>query len=271
MNGSRIQRKYPWIWILVPIVVLAELICQWRIPGQVPSTSDWNAAVTAVKKLKGPSDLVVIAPAWADPEGRMYFKDLITMADFGRFDTTKYEQIFEVSIGDAKSPERGNRDATRTMTFGRLTVSQIPLPKPADVKFDFLENWQYAHYENTPERSPTIVIDHWFHPRQVLPFDLKKPSSIAFSEVPLNGTLRGYAVIGYREGRFNKGSPIRLRILVNGKKIGEKLIANFSPITPFEYPLDGEGKGTVTFEVLAENNKKREFGIAVDIRNARTK
>jgi hypothetical protein len=257
--------KHLWFWTFVPVVVILEVTMQWWIPRQTPSEADWRAAEQAVKELKKSDDLIIIAPEWA-VQGRMYFKDLMTFKDFGRFDTTTYRRIFEVSIGNAKHPETVGMTPEETMQFGNLTVSRYRLPEPAEIRYSFTDSWKEAQYDNTERRSPKIIIDHWFHPRRVLQFSVRHTSSITFEEVPLGGLLRGYAVIGYREGRFDKGDPIRLRIYLDDKRIGEEMVANFSPIEPFQYPLPGSGTGTVRFEVYAKDNKNREFGVAADVR-----
>ncbi len=265
MKDAASSLKRFWIWSVVPLVVLAELLMQWWIPHWDPTDKDWKAAVQTVAGIKAPGDLLVIAPDWA-VQGRMYFHESMNFKDFGRFDTSTYKRLIEVSIGGAKSPEAQGKTATQSKTFGELSVNVYPLPKPAEAVYSFLDKWRDGIYDKTPKAPPKLIIDHWFHPRQVLQVGLKHRSSITFKDVPLNGVLRGYALIAYREGRFNEGSPIRLRIYLDNKKLGERRIANFSEIKPFEYKLPGQGRGTIKFEVTAKDNKKRQFGIAADIR-----
>ena len=257
--------KHLWFWLLVPIVVVLEVTLQWWIPRQDPTDADWKAAVRAVEAQKQPGDLLVIAPAWA-VQGRMYFEDFMTFKAFGRFDTTGYKRLIEVSVDGAKSPESKEMTPENTMRFGPLTVNRYRLPTPAKILYNFVDQWKDAMFDNTDKQAPKLVIDHWFNPRRVLELSLHKTSSLTFKDVPLGGVLRGYAVIGYREGRFDEGAPIRLRIFLDDKKIGEEMVANFSPIEPYTYPLPGTGTGTIRFEAYAKDNKKREFGIAADIR-----
>jgi hypothetical protein len=259
--------KHLKFWILIPIAVVLEVFLQWRISEDVPLEADWKAAAAAVKEQKGPDDLVIVSPDWA-VQGRMYLKGLISSADFGRFDTTCYRRIFEVSINGAKGPETKALSPEHTDRFGSLTVSRYQLPAPAEILYSFTDRWKDGVYKKTNKKKPRLMIDHWFHPRKALEVSLKHKASVTFKDVPLGGVLRGYTVIGYREGRFDKGDPIRLRVFLNDKKIGQKMTANFSPIEPFEYRLPGKGTGTVRFEVFAENNKKRQFGIAADVRKA---
>lgn len=265
MTGTVSKLKHIWIWTLIPIIVIAEVVLQWRIPRREPSREDWNAAALAVNEMKQPGDLLVVAPDWA-VQARMYFQEWMNFKMFGRFDTTTYKRLIEVSINGATSPEAEGLTASETHQFGNLDVNTYPLPKPAKIRYDFTDKWRDATYEKTGKAPPELMIDHWFHPRRVLQIDLKQRASITFKDVPLSGVLRGYAIIGYREGRFNEGAPIYLEIFLDDKKIGEQHVANFSKIEPFEYSLPGKGRGTIRFEVAAKDNKKRQFGIAVDVR-----
>lgn len=265
MIGTVSKLKGIWIWTVIPIIVIAEVVLQWWIPRREPSKDDWNAAASAVNEMKQPGDLLVVAPDWA-VQAKTYFREWMNFKMFGRFDTTTYKRLIEVSINGATSPEAKGKIADETQRFGNLAVNTYPLPTPAKILYDFTEKWRDATYEKTGKAPPKLIIDHWFHPRRVLQIGLKHHASITFKDVPLNGVLRGYAIIGYREGRFNKGEPIRLRIFLDDKKIGERHVANFSKVEPFEYPLPGEGRGKIKFEVAAKDNKKRQFGIAVDVR-----
>ena len=265
MTGTVSTLKRIWIWALVPVVVTAELLMQWRIPRQEPSPADWRAAAAFAQELKQPGDLLVIAPDWA-VQARMYFRDWMGFGMFGRFDTTTYTRLIEVSMNGATSPEAAGRQVASTRDFGNLTVNTYPLPRPAEIRYDFVDRWHDAKYQKTGKEPPKLIIDHWFHPRRVLQIGLKQRASVTYDDVPLTGVLRGYAIIGYREGRFGEGAPIRLRIFLNDKKIGERQVANFSKVEPFEYSLPGEGRGAIRFEVTAKDNKKRQFGIAADIR-----
>lgn len=260
------KNKTLLLWSILPLLVLLEIIQQLRIPGQEPSAADWQAAVRAVAAEKQPRDLVVIAPDWA-VQGRMYFKDLITWKDFGRFDTTLYRRIFEVSMAGESAPETTGLTPLNTRRLGKLTVSLFELPSPDTVVYDFSDHLKEATAAKNVDKRPKIIIDHWFFPRRVVGIRLNTHTTLTYRDVPLKGILRGYGIIDYREGRYNKGAPATVNIYVNDKRIAHEEIANFGPLCPFEAELPvASGKGTVRFEISASGNPKRELGLAADIR-----
>ena len=154
-----------------------------------------------------------------------------------------------------------------TETFGKLTVTRFDKPASDTLLYDFTDHVDTAAVSKHVQKKPAIVIDHRFTPRRAVSMRLPEKAKLTFKDVPLEGVLRGYAFIGYFEARFDKGDPVTLTIFVNGRRIGEELIANFDPLRPFEYTLNEGGTGTVRFEVHAPDNGKRELGLAADIRN----
>ncbi|MDJ0762963.1 MAG: hypothetical protein QNJ97_08250 [Myxococcota bacterium] len=260
-----------WLWSIIPIVVLLETAIQWQIGQRVPTSKEWTAAAQAVRAEKKHGDLVVIAPHWAT-QGRMYLKDLLPLKDFGRFDTSRYDRIFEISVNQARAPETNGLDAQRVQRFGRLSLTQYQTNGRAHVTYDFVDAAPSARVTNGTPIRPRIVIDHWFFPRLVMPIALRRDGvTITFSNVPLRSDIiRGYGIVGYRSGRFNKGGPITLSVVVNDQPIGQHRIENFGPREPFEFQLpQGVDVGEVRFEIRAASGLNREFGFAADIRKAR--
>jgi hypothetical protein len=266
MVEPKARGRLVWLWGVVPVVALAEMFVQWEIQRREPVPEEWEQAAKAITAEKQPEDLVVIAPDWAT-QGRMYLKDLISLKDFGRFDTTKYERVYEVSVNGARSPESKGLSPESESHFGRVGVSRYKLPPKADVLFDFVENARLAETEGFKRMGPRIVIDHWFFPRLVIPAPLsKKGVSVNFKEVPLGGAVLVWGIVGYRSGRFDEGGPVKLSVYVDGEKIGQGKILNFSPRDPFSFPVNREGVGTVGFRIEADDGLGREFGFAADLR-----
>src|SRR5512143_1166916 len=74
------QLAKPWLFLLVPLVGVAELGLHVRQTHDVVPEADWRDASAAVGKMIQPDDFVVFAPDWEDPIGRMYFGDAIMTA-----------------------------------------------------------------------------------------------------------------------------------------------------------------------------------------------
>lgn len=262
------KKRLVWLWIAVPLVAAAELVALALIPREGPSEEEWRAAAKTIAAEKGRHDLVAIAPDWAT-QGRIYLGALIPFRDFGRFDTTPYDRIFEVSVDGARAPETGGLAAERTTEHGRIAVSRFRLPPRAEILYDFVANAAKATFSKTRRISPQLVVDHWFFPRLVIPMTLSRTgASLTFDDVPLDGVIRGFGIVGYRSGRFNQGGPISLAVYVNDRKVGAHEVRNFGPRTPFAFRSGATGKGTVRFEVRARDKLDREFGFAADVRRA---
>ena len=256
------KRSLAWLWAALPIVVAAELFMQWRIPRQEPSDDEWRRAAALVRAAKQPGDLVVIAPAWAT-QARMYLGDLLPIPDFGAFDIDRYGGIVELSWNGARADETRGLTAGRTDALEHLAVRRYPNPNRRALLYDFVASAGHAVVGAKGRASVRIVIDHWFHPRYAVPIALgPRPTRLTYDDVPLDGTLRVYAVIGYREGRFDKGEPVKLAVYVNDRKVIDARVANFAPIEPMDVPLAQGGRGKVAFEASAVENLKREFSFS---------
>jgi hypothetical protein len=258
MDAEKKRLPLAWLWCVVPVIVCAELALQWRIPRQEPSAAEWRAAAAAVRAEKRPDDLVVIAPDWAT-QARMYLGDALPIADFGRFDTARYGRVVELSLNGARAPETAGLAADSEKEFGRIAVRAYRNPDRVGLLYDFVAEAPRAALTGGGKGHPRIVIDHWFQPRLAVPLKLSpRPQRITYEDVPLDGTLRVYAVIGYREGRFDKGEPVAFAAYVNGARVLYRAVANFSPIAPADVRLPG-GVGTVAFEASAPDVPVREF------------
>ncbi len=267
MVESSTMGKLAWLWIIIPAVAVLEIFFQWRIPLSEPSDRDWKEAAKAITGEKKAGDLVIIAPDWAS-QGRMFLKGLITVDDFGRFNTTTYKRIHELSINGARSKETEGLTPKSEKDFGRITLRKYELPPPEEILYDFGKHVGSAKPEGFKPRRPRLIIDHWFFPRLAIhvPLVRKGMAALTYENVPLNGVLSVHAVIGYREARGNKGTPVRLSAFVNGKRVINEQIENFRPITPIKYPIHEAAQGTVRFEVQAKDWFKREFGLQADVR-----
>jgi hypothetical protein len=263
MSGeSQRKRSLAWLWGVVPVVIAAELFMQWRIPRQEPSAEEWRSAAAFVRAEKRPDDLVVIAPAWAT-QARMYLGDALPIRDFGKFDLDRYARVFELSLGGARAGETRGLKAEKTTEFGRLAVTRYGNPGRRELRYDFVGSAWRGTMPTGGKASAHLVIDHWFQPRYAVTIPLgPTPKRVVYKDVPLGGTLRVYAVIGYREGRFDKGEPVRFAVYVNDERVIDRSVANFAPVEPIEVPLVGQGTGTIAFEASARENLKREFSFA---------
>ncbi|MFH2010750.1 MAG: hypothetical protein ABI333_29385 [bacterium] len=121
-----------------------ELTAELFQRRNVPARSDWWAAGNAVRREYKKGDLIVTAPGWADPLGRLVLGDLMTLDDVTRPDARTYRRIFELSIRGARHPDVRSWKGARTLgTYGGVVV-RLYEQKPVPVATDFYERLDQA-------------------------------------------------------------------------------------------------------------------------------
>ncbi|MEO8553621.1 MAG: hypothetical protein ABI678_26790 [Kofleriaceae bacterium] len=91
--------------LLLVIVALWEIAATVHAAHAVPDDPAWERATQVVRSQFRPGDLIVFAPAWADPIGRLHLGDLIPVETAARMDDAKYATIWELTIRGARAPE----------------------------------------------------------------------------------------------------------------------------------------------------------------------
>jgi hypothetical protein len=127
----------------VALLALVEAAVALIAPSRAPSDADWAAAAREVRGGFRPGDLIVAAPAWADPILRVYLGDLIPPEVAGRMDDDRFARVWEVSQRGARA-EAADGDTTLDRRFGRLTVRRVQR-QAEPVGYDFVARWADAH------------------------------------------------------------------------------------------------------------------------------
>lgn len=115
--------KKPGLLAAAALLILAvwEVAVLLRAHATAPSDDDWRAVRAAVDAGFKPGDLVVFAPPWIDPVGRVHLGHHLTLDDVARMDDARYPRVWEVSTRGASAPEaRG--DVTRDERHGALRL-----------------------------------------------------------------------------------------------------------------------------------------------------
>jgi hypothetical protein len=120
--------------LLLVLVAVWEIVATVHDAGAVPGDDAWERAATALREAYKPGDLIVFAPDWVDPVGRMHLGDLIPVEMAARMDAAKYGSIWELAIRGAHAPEVAGLTAMTSTDFAGVTLH---------------------HYE----RTPAIVVD----------------------------------------------------------------------------------------------------------------
>lgn len=211
---------------LGPAIVLCA-IAAWstcRVLGAgagVPSDAAWDAASARVRSQHQAGDLIVFAPRWIDPVGRLHLGDLIPVDMAGRLDGARYRVIWELAIRGARAPETRGLRPTFTGDFGGVTVRRFE-QTPAEVLTDFAPLAAKATVTGARARGPDYVLaEVGFAPHrcaQVVPAP-GGAVSLTFADVTLGSTLAigaGLADVFTRRDVRNPGS---LAVVVGGQTL----------------------------------------------------
>jgi hypothetical protein len=120
--------------LLLVLVAVWEIVATIHDAGAVPGDDPWERAAAALREAYKPGELIVFAPDWVDPVGRMHLGDLIPVEMAARMDAAKYGSIWELAIRGAHAPEVAGLTAMTSTDFEGVTL---------------------RHYE----RAPAIVVD----------------------------------------------------------------------------------------------------------------
>jgi hypothetical protein len=128
-------------FLAIPFAGLLELAGHAYTSRRAPSFDAWFELRAPVAELKRAGDLVVVAPAWAEPLARRALgDDVMPLRDVARPDVTRYASALEISILGERAPElAGFREEARE-TRGKFVLRRLANPAPAAVVYDFVDH-----------------------------------------------------------------------------------------------------------------------------------
>jgi hypothetical protein len=91
--------------LLLVVVSLWEVCATRRDAAAVPGDDAWERAAKIVRAAFRPGDLIVFAPGWEDPVGRLHLGDLMSIEMAARDDAAPYARIWELSTRGAHASE----------------------------------------------------------------------------------------------------------------------------------------------------------------------
>ena len=260
-------------------------------PYRAPRPQDWQAAAAWVKAEHQDRDLMVAAPAWADPVLRQHLGDLLPPQIAARMDHQSYARVWELSQRGAKAPETAGAHLRKERTFGNLRVrlydrDELPLI------YDFLDNWAHARVfrvesggkvvpcQAQPGQHQCPDIGWNFVKRQLLEIGnslrlglyaqpVKNATlAIEYPDIPLGRELAVGAGLHNVWLRKAGTGTVWMRVLVGGQEVGRFESTNRTGWKVMRMPTPAfAGKsGTVRFEITSEEPFARHFGFAAEAR-----
>jgi hypothetical protein len=204
--------------LLLVAISLWEVYAARRDARSVPDDAAWRAAAERVRAGYRDGDLIVFAPDWIDPVGRMHLGDLISLEAAARMDAARYGRIWELAIRGARSPDTAGLTPVATDDAGGVVVRRYERAA-AIVVGDVLARAATATSDGA---TPTVELTEvGFAPHRCL--QVSPPAGgavrITFSQLPLGRELVGYVGIADVFTRRDVRSPVRLDVELAGMVI----------------------------------------------------
>lgn len=215
-------------WLAGAPALLVVAVAAWEIvaalAAKAPDDADWARAAQVVRAGHRPGDLIVFAPGWADPIGRLHLGDLIPLEMAARMDGARYGRIWELSIRGGRAPEIAGLAPVETITAGGVEVRRYERA-PVEVAADLVDRLATARIEGALRPPALELAEVGFAPHRcilVVP-PLGKPVRITFSGL-VGQSLVGYAGIADVFTRRDVRAPGRIEV-----EIGGRVVAAISP------------------------------------------
>ncbi len=138
----------------IAVLAVVEASVALVAPSRAPKDADWEAAAQAVRAGFAPGDLIVAAPAWADPIMRVHLGDLVAVEMAARFDDARFGRVWEIGQRGAHAPEARGTVALE-QRFGALTLRRVERPA-AKIAYDFQANWTNARVVRAAQGRPDV-------------------------------------------------------------------------------------------------------------------
>jgi hypothetical protein len=276
----------------IVVLALVETLVAVIAPLRAPRDKDWRAAERQVRAGFRPGDLIVAAPAWADPVMRLHLGDLIPLATAGRMDAARFARIWEIDQRGARAAETRDGRVVTENHDGALIVRQVERAA-ATVSYDFLARWNEARVSRLEGNGPAIPcpmqVDRFQCPRigfnyvkrQIVEVDttlrqalLAQPVErsrvvVEFPAVPLGREIAVATGLSNVWMRKTANGPVDLTVTIDGRPALRVTTWNKSGwlISHVDTTARAGQTAAVRFEVSSPAPYARYFAFAAEARS----
>jgi len=281
-----------WAFLAVPVLGVIEVGAHVREVTSVVPNGDWALARDYVAAQVKPDDLILFAPRWTDPIGRMVFGDgLASMAREARADDTRFARAFEVSIRGGHAGELAGWRRVAAKKLGRVTVTTWENPSPLVVKEDLLSLVDPAHLtvsrgsdacpfarrgaeSGSTGFGPAVPANRFacpggsfvgisvfpdldYNPHRAIfaPPGSGPPLRMRFQGVHFGRALRGHHGLYVEAEREERGAPVTLKLTVDDKVLGTY--------------VHHDGEGWKSFELATPELEGQQGDLVVEVSTPR--
>lgn len=224
MTASRADRSLAWVALLLVALAVWAIQATCRVSQSVPDDAAWQRAAALVRAEVAPGDLIVFAPPWVDPVGRLHLGDLISLRDVGRMDAAHYRRVWVLAIRGADAPEVSGERAAQRRDLDGISVRRYDRdPAALPVVLDDAANaLPSAHSSGALQRGPSVELTEvGFVPRRCVQVVPAAGGSvrIAFPRMILGSELVGYVGLADVFTRRDVREPGQLAVEIAGQVV----------------------------------------------------
>jgi len=217
--GALAARIVPALPALVVVAVaLWETCATYRDAHAVAGDDDWDRAAAVVRAQFQPGDLIVFAPDWVDPVGRLHLGDLVTIDMAARMDAARYARIWELSIRGARAPETDGLAPAFSQDADGVAVRRYDRT-PVQVVADVRDRLATAKIDGG--RATLELAEVGFAPHRCIEATpaAGKPIRVTFPQLPLGASLVGYVGLADVFTRRDVRAPGKLEVQIGGATV----------------------------------------------------
>ncbi|MBS1123933.1 MAG: hypothetical protein H6Q90_6161 [Deltaproteobacteria bacterium] len=260
LRGSRLAALPATVLV---VVALWEIIATRQQAAAVPADDAWASAAAVVRVGHRPGDLIVFAPDWADPIGRLHLGDLIPVEMAARMDAARYGRIWELSIRGAHAKDVTGLVPTEERDVGGVAVRRYDRA-PAVVLADVREVLSTARSTGGGPRVELAEVGFEPHRCVVVVPPASKPVRITFPRLALGSELVGYVGIADVFTRRDDREPGTLSVEIAGAVVATVTAGIDAGWVRYQVPTT-PGVAEVTF-VISSASPRRQMCFAAETR-----
>lgn len=143
MFGFKMMERRKILWLsaalIVALVAIVETAATWLFAGPPAKKEGWDNASKYLRKSFKKGDLLLFAPAWIGPTGRMHMGELLDIHQMARPDEAAFSRIWIIGLEGKTRPETKKARLVSQKVFGNIQVSLFENKTDLPL-FDFYEN-----------------------------------------------------------------------------------------------------------------------------------
>ena len=130
-----------YLWLLLPLAGVAEPLIGAYQGRRFPRVQEWVELKPQIAALKGPRDLVIIAPRWAEPIARHAFGDeLMPIVNCARADEASFERVIEIDALSEHDSGVASWPLLSDRAFGNFRVELRKNPDYRSIGFTMIDH-----------------------------------------------------------------------------------------------------------------------------------